>query len=95
MKALPFRLPGCRERNERVRRAPSFSNSAVVTVTNRRGSAELPSYGSTQYSYDATGRVTNYWDPLQLGTSAWQSTYPYDSAGDIASWTHPMGWGSP
>ena len=30
--------------------------------------------------------------PLNCGVSAWTTTYNYDLAGDVTSWTHPYGY---
>jgi RHS repeat-associated protein len=46
------------------------------------------------YSYDAVGRVTDYWQctPYNCsGPNPWHTHYTYDLAGDVANWTHPSG----
>lgn len=52
---------------------------------------------ATVYSYDAAGRVVNYWQctPLNCGSSPWQMTYTYDSAGNPLTWTFPATSTSP
>jgi YD repeat-containing protein len=47
------------------------------------------------YSYDAMGRTKNYWQctPVNCGTSSiWPTSYTYDLAGGVSSWTHPAGF---
>lgn len=50
---------------------------------------------TTMYSYDAAGRVTDFWQctPIKCASgSFWDMHYTYDLAGDISSWTHPGGF---
>jgi RHS repeat-associated protein len=65
-----------------------------ATCTSNAVGACPGGYSATVYSYDAMGRVANYWQctPYNCGASAWEMTYNYDKAGDVASWTHPAGF---
>jgi YD repeat-containing protein len=46
---------------------------------------------NTTYSYDAVGRITDYWQSEPTHGSLWKLHYNYDLAGDVISWTHPAG----
>ena len=51
---------------------------------------------ATIYSYDPMGRVTTFWQctTYNCGSSSslWKTSYNYDLAGDVTSWTHPEGF---
>lgn len=49
---------------------------------------------ATVFSYDAAGRISNYWQctPFNCGTTAWLVAYFYDGAGNISTWQHPAGF---
>ncbi|MGH9396158.1 MAG: RHS repeat-associated core domain-containing protein [Terriglobia bacterium] len=83
----------------------SLGNWSVFYLTNTIGrlfaTCTDPSIAScsaastgTIFSYDSMGRVTRYWQctPYNCGSSAWQSSYNYDLAGDVQQWTHPAGF---
>ncbi len=44
--------------------------------------------------YDAMGRITVYRQctPYNCGSSDWRTTYTYDLAGDVISYTNPAGF---
>jgi YD repeat-containing protein len=71
------------------------------TISNPKGrlTSALTTSGSAVtsavvYSYDSMGRPLHYWQctPYNCGSSAWAMSYAYDLAGDVSSWTHPVGF---
>ncbi|MGH9325318.1 MAG: hypothetical protein ACRD2B_01310, partial [Terriglobia bacterium] len=76
---------------------PLLSNTKgrlyAIDTSPSPGNYQSPYTGSV-YSYDSMGRVQVLWQctPYNCGSSAWESQYNYDLAGDVTSWTNPSGF---
>jgi len=75
----------------------SWSSGTLANPVGRLVAATTTSSGSVQtasvFSYDPMGRPANHWQctPQNCNSSMWLTSYGYDLAGDVASWTHPAG----
>jgi YD repeat-containing protein len=72
-----------------LRNALGLLSSSSTTYNGQTNTA-------TVYSYDAMGRVVNFWQctPYNCANSQanplmWATQYTYDLAGDVTSWVHP------
>jgi len=75
------------------------STYAGKTLSNTKGRLSHASAAAgaaiTIHSYDVAGRTTDYWQCTPYtcpGGTYWGTSYTYDLASDVASWTPPAGY---
>src|ERR1039458_2793126 len=69
-----------------------YTTGRLTHTTTTSGSTTLT---ATVQDYDPMGRTQHYWQcsPYNCGSaSIWAMPFTYDLAGDITSWTHPVGF---